>query len=168
MGSVAVGGFYLFQVMLWPGEEASRRADAEAMPARGDLRLKLLRLKLLQCDVARLLDKREDQALVCVDARRPGIAAALVGSPTADFALPSPPIGSCLPQRRRNAPPPAPATRHSKQPPRRVPEDRAKGASSTCPPASFVSRQVESDQRIFGNPIRQENAPELGPINLLA
>lgn len=45
------------------GEEAPQRADAEAMPALGELRL-----KLFQRDVAGLFDERKDQALVRVDA----------------------------------------------------------------------------------------------------
>jgi hypothetical protein len=64
------------------GEEAPQRADAEAMPALGELRL-----KLFQRDVAGLFDEREDQALVRIGPRRPAIGAALLGGQAAGLIL---------------------------------------------------------------------------------
>jgi hypothetical protein len=65
------------------GRRSAQRADAEALSAFHELHL-----KLFQRDAAGLFDKREDQALVRIDARRPTIAAALVGGRTAGLLPP--------------------------------------------------------------------------------
>jgi hypothetical protein len=76
-------------------EDARQRADAEAVFA-----FRELHLKLLQCDVAGLFDKREDQALVRINARRPAVAAALIRGRAAGLLLPLIPADRA---RRRDA-----------------------------------------------------------------
>ncbi len=56
------------------------------------------------------------------------------------------------PPKRQNAQPPVGATCRLRRRRQRVLEDQAKGSSSTCMPASFASRQLESELRGFENP----------------
>ena len=65
------------------------------------------------------------------------------------------------PPKRQNAQPPVGATCRLRRRRQRVLEDQAKGSSPTCMPASFTSRQLESELRGFENPptIQSEKKP---------
>lgn len=128
-------------------EEAPQRADAEAMPARCELRL-----KLFQRDVAGLFDEREDQALVRIGPRRPAIGAALLGGRGL-------PVSFCLRHQRialaaetpnrsaacgRDTPPETAATTRSRRSSERFFFDM---------PAGLLRQQTVCRRR-FGNPSR--------------
>ena len=126
-------------------EEAPQRSDAEAMPALGKLCG-----RFLERDVAALLvDERRDQTEMRVDARRPtvpprGLAAGLPVSFSRAHQRSA--LAAATP-KRQNAQPPVGATCRLRRRRQRVLEDQAKGSSSTCMPASFASRQLESEPR---------------------
>ena len=106
--------------------------------------------KVLERDVAAILDERRDQTEMRVDARRPtvpppprGLAAGLPVSFSRAHRRTA--LAAETPKRsaacRRDMPAATAETT--------VLEDQAKGSSSTCMPASFASRQLESELKMI-------------------